>query len=52
MEKDKEHILIEDLWTKLFAFHLGAQCPNKRKVHILCFIRASRTGTANRRVCF
>ena len=23
-------ILIDDLWTKLFALHIGCRCPNKR----------------------
>tara|TARA_R110000824_G_scaffold11428_3_gene49863 strand:+ start:2752 stop:2958 length:207 start_codon:yes stop_codon:yes gene_type:complete len=45
MEKDKEHILIEDLWTKLFAFHLGAQCPNERaKEKFIYFVLSGRRG--------
>ena len=23
-------ILIDDLWTKLFALHIGCKCPNER----------------------
>jgi len=23
-------ILIDDLWAKLFALHIGCKCPNKR----------------------
>tara|TARA_R110002126_G_scaffold118602_3_gene258861 strand:- start:1600 stop:1827 length:228 start_codon:yes stop_codon:yes gene_type:complete len=26
----KELLFLDDMWTKLFAFHIGTACPNKR----------------------
>ncbi len=43
MEKYKELVVLDDLWTKLFAFHLGAQCPNERaKEKFIHFVLAER----------
>ena len=26
----KELLFLDDMWAKLFAFHIGSACPNKR----------------------
>ena len=45
MERDKELGVLDDLWTKLFAFHLGAQCPNERaKEKFIYFVLSERHG--------
>jgi len=45
MERDKELVVLDDLWTKLFAFHLGAQCPNERaKEKFIYFVLSGRQG--------
>ena len=42
-KRDKELEVLDDLWTKLFAFHLGAQCPNERaKERFIYFVLAER----------
>jgi hypothetical protein len=30
MTNDDPEIIIDDLWTKLFALHIGCKCPNER----------------------
>ena len=43
MERDKELVVLEDLWAKLFAFHLGSHCPNERaKEKFIHFVLSER----------
>jgi len=29
MTKEKERLLLDDYWAKMFALHIGCPCPNK-----------------------
>ena len=39
----KELLFLDDMWTKLFAFHIGSACPNQRvKQRFIRFCLAER----------
>ena len=39
----KELLFLDDMWTKLFAFHIGSACPNRRvKQRFIRFCLAER----------
>ena len=41
MTCDDPEIIIDDLWTKIFALHVGCKCPNDRvKEKFINFILA------------
>ena len=41
MTNEDPEIIIDDLWTKLFALHIGCKCPNERvKEKFINFILA------------
>jgi hypothetical protein len=45
MTRKKDEILIEDLWAKIFALHIGCSCPNDRvKEKFIHYVLANRVG--------
>ena len=45
MTSKKDEILIEDLWAKIFALHIGCSCPNDWvKEKFIHYVLANRVG--------